>query len=1072
MIGPEDQDRKQDIVDSAIAEYLEAVALQSPFDLQQWLDRHQEIRSELMEFLATENDFGAAMLPKQLHDFNAAELTTDWPRGMTESYPQQPFASSIRRSKIGPYVLKRLLGAGGMGQVYEASDPSGNLVAVKLLSSRWMRSEESLLRFKQEGEIASTINHPRCVFVRAADEDQGQPYIVMELMTGKTLKDLSSESGQLDVADAIRVIMDILDGLAEAHSHGMVHRDIKPANCYLECNGRVKLGDFGLARSMVHDSELTQTGDFVGTPLFASPEQVKGLSIDSRTDIYSVCATLYFLLTGKAPFAGSSPTSVIARIVSEDPTPVRALNPKVPVLLESVIMRGLQRDRAARQQSVGELQLALEPFATGRQTISTWGRRFAAFGLDSILAGLSGAVVVQFVPLNGTYAAIPPWLFLSLMFSIVAYYLVCEVWGNATLGKRLLRLHVVDRYTGERSSLWKRLVRTLTALLFMGMLSDTILYLWGDPNDLNSWAASQWTGYTVSYILMLSPWLFPWRPRLLLHDWISGTTVVDRPSLSAQQQLARVAAVYDVPVVASKGYPEKLGDFEVMGLISSCRSGTILAGRDQRLARDVWIHLRPQNESDSTLERRNCDRTARLRWLNGGTQGDWRWDAFLAFQGAPLKHWTAPDSPLAWKKARGILTQIAEEQIQGEQDGTSVRVKSLDQVWIDARGRVVIVDWYDTEQLDPAEQDHGDSIPDQQRDVLRESARLLLCGNSLPLTSPPSPIAAILPGYARKVLQPLSTSTTGAFSATTFLDSLHSYSRRPAEIKFENRLLGIGIAVVPALMLLGIVAALSRAGNLLVLENLTDQLVAPSVVEWLLEPGNEKEWERAEATVEAWPSREQLQSWLANRQQRTQDLSEQYRVRFDRQGSFAALIAQKADLISEPVSQLPAVRFEWENDKLILVNWRKTEGRTRFDLQLISRMMMRDTSQPSQTFLYRSPTRLVAVMLAPFFIWMIWAGLTRGGLAMWISGQQVVNAAGMPIPWYTWMCRVLVAGTPFLLLQSLVVWLDLYHPEYLLVSSIASLVMLWLFLVYSILILAFPRRAPHDWLLGLYLVPR
>jgi serine/threonine protein kinase len=177
MIGSEDQDGKQDKVDSAIAEYLEAVDLQSPFDLQQWLDRHQEIRSELMEFLATENDFGAVMLPKQLNDFNAAELTTDWARGTidSQSQQQQPFAPSIRRSKIGPYVLKRLLGAGGMGQVYEASDPSGNLVAVKLLSSRWMRSEESLLRFKQEGEIASTINHPRCVFVRAADEDQGQP---------------------------------------------------------------------------------------------------------------------------------------------------------------------------------------------------------------------------------------------------------------------------------------------------------------------------------------------------------------------------------------------------------------------------------------------------------------------------------------------------------------------------------------------------------------------------------------------------------------------------------------------------------------------------------------------------------------------------------------------------------------------------------------------------------------------------------------------------------------------------------------------------------------------------------
>lgn len=1071
MSGSEDQERIQDQVDAAIAEYLEAVDRQNPFDLQQWLDQRPEIRSELLEFLATENDFGAALLPKQLSDPNAAELTTDWPRGMSESHPQ-PFSSAIRRSRVGPYELKRLLGTGGMGQVYEAADPSGNLVAVKLLSSRWMQSEESLLRFKQEGEIASTINHPRCVFVRAADEDQGQPYIVMELMTGKTLKDLSLESGQLHVADAIRVIMDVLDGLEETHSHGMVHRDIKPANCYLETNGRVKLGDFGLARSMVHDSELTQTGDFVGTPLFASPEQVKGQSIDSRTDIYSVCATLYFLLTGKAPFAGSSPTSVIARIVSEDPTPVRTLNPKVPVLLERVIMRGLQRERLARQQSVGELRLALEPFATGGQTITAAGRRFAAYGLDSTLAGLSGAACVQFVAVDETYPALPFGLYLGLMLPIVIYYLLSEVWGNASLGKRLLRLHIVDRYTGEKPSTWKRLGRMIVALLFMGMLSDLSLYAWCNPKDLNTWTANQWAGYAVSYFFLLSPWLFAWRPRLLLHDWISGTTVVDRPTLSAQQQLARVAADYDIPLIASKGYPAKLGDFEATGLISSCKSAAILAGLDKRLARDVWIHLRPRAESALTLERRNCDRTARLRWLNGGIEGDWRWDAFLAFKGAPLKHWTAPESPLAWKKTRGILTQIAEEQIQGQQDGTFVQVKTLDQVWIDSRGRVVIVDWHEREPLGRTEQDQGDSVSTQQRAVLRESARLLLCGNSLPLTSPATPMLAILPGYARKVLEPLSTSTSEPFSAASFLDSLHSHSRRPAEIHFENRLLGLGIAVVPALMLLGIVASLSRAGNLLVLENLADQLVAPFVADWLLESGNEKEWERAQATVKTWPSREQLQAWLTNRELRTQELTEEYRVRFDRQGSLAALISQNANLIPEPVSQLPAVRFEWDQDKLMLVNWRKPEERSRFDLQLVSRMIAHDASQLQETFLRRSPVLLVAVMHAPFLIWMVWAGLTRGGLAMWISGQQVVNSKGKPIFWYTWLVRVLVAGLPFLFLQALVIWLDLYHPDYLLVSSIASRVMLWLFLVYAILILAFPRRAPHDWLLGLYLVPR
>ncbi len=144
----------------------------------------------------------------------------------------------------GPYRLIRSLGSGGMGQVFEAIDQAGNHVAVKLLLARWMRSPRSLKRFRQEGQIASAISHPRCVFVKAADEEDGQPYIVMELMSGKTLKDLLIERKQLPVEEAIRAILDVLEGLEEAHTHGMIHRDIKPANCYLEETGRVKLGDF------------------------------------------------------------------------------------------------------------------------------------------------------------------------------------------------------------------------------------------------------------------------------------------------------------------------------------------------------------------------------------------------------------------------------------------------------------------------------------------------------------------------------------------------------------------------------------------------------------------------------------------------------------------------------------------------------------------------------------------------------------------------------------------------------------------------------------------------------------
>jgi serine/threonine protein kinase len=183
---------------------------------------------------------------------------------------------------VGNYRLLRRLGGGGMGAVYEAEDgSSGRRVALKLIQPEYAASAEALERFRQEGELASKLSHPRCVFVFAADEDRGRPYIVMELMTGATLDDVVQEKGPLPLEPALRKILDVIDGLQEAHQLGLVHRDVKPSNCFLEADGRVKVGDFGLAKSLVGDARLTKTGTFVGTPLFAAPEQIKMEGVDA-----------------------------------------------------------------------------------------------------------------------------------------------------------------------------------------------------------------------------------------------------------------------------------------------------------------------------------------------------------------------------------------------------------------------------------------------------------------------------------------------------------------------------------------------------------------------------------------------------------------------------------------------------------------------------------------------------------------------------------------------------------------------------------------------------------------------
>src|SRR5262249_1495241 len=151
---------------------------------------------------------------------------------------------------------------------------------------------------RQEGRLASLIAHPRCVFVFAADEEAGRPYIVMELMPGSTLQDLVDRQGPLPPEQAVARILDVIEGLQEVQRHGVVPRGVKPSNCFLGADGRVRVGDFGLSKSLARDSHLTRTGAFLGTPRFCSPEQLRGEPIDQQSDGYSVAATLYFLLTG------------------------------------------------------------------------------------------------------------------------------------------------------------------------------------------------------------------------------------------------------------------------------------------------------------------------------------------------------------------------------------------------------------------------------------------------------------------------------------------------------------------------------------------------------------------------------------------------------------------------------------------------------------------------------------------------------------------------------------------------------------------------------------------------------
>jgi serine/threonine protein kinase len=198
--------------------------------------------------------------------------------------------------RIEHYRMIRWLGSGGMGTVGEAVDENnGRRVAIKRNAESMVSDETYVKRFIREAQLAAQVSHPNVTFIYGAGNENGQPYIAMELMPGNTLADLVNIEGALACSIAVDHVISMIDGLIAVHGQGMIHRDVKPANCFLDSNGSVKIGDFGLSKS-TRDKEtgLTKTGTFMGTPSYAAPEQIRGDEIDGRTDLYSVGAALFF----------------------------------------------------------------------------------------------------------------------------------------------------------------------------------------------------------------------------------------------------------------------------------------------------------------------------------------------------------------------------------------------------------------------------------------------------------------------------------------------------------------------------------------------------------------------------------------------------------------------------------------------------------------------------------------------------------------------------------------------------------------------------------------------------------
>jgi eukaryotic-like serine/threonine-protein kinase len=271
----------------------------------------------------------------------------------------------------GRYELDGIVGRGGMAEVFRARDIRlDRIVGVKTLRDDLARDQTFQARFRREAQSAASLNHPSIVAVYDTGEDMvgsiPVPYIVMEFVDGRTLRDLLRDDRRLLPERAAEITDGVLRALDYSHRNGIVHRDIKPGNVMLTRSGEVKVMDFGIARA-VSDSQLTmtQTAQVIGTAQYLSPEQARGERVDARSDLYSTGCLLYELLAGRPPFTGDSPVAIAYQHVKEDPIPPSHVDPEVPAWADAIVLKAMQKDPADRYQSAGEMRNDIQRALSG-----------------------------------------------------------------------------------------------------------------------------------------------------------------------------------------------------------------------------------------------------------------------------------------------------------------------------------------------------------------------------------------------------------------------------------------------------------------------------------------------------------------------------------------------------------------------------------------------------------------------------------------------------------------------------------------------------------------------------------
>ncbi|MCR9245524.1 MAG: protein kinase [bacterium] len=610
-------------------------------------------------------------------------------------------------TQIGDYRVVGELGRGGMGVVYAGEHgATAQPVAIKCMLAQRGLPAAMLERFEREARLNAALTHPNCVFVYDSGVFEGQPFFVMERLPGPDLETFVAEHGPLPLGTAIRHTLDILDGLTAAHDLGILHRDVKPGNCLLTADSRVKVADFGLSKALDSSLALTAENAQLGTPGYASPEQLRGDPLDFRADVFSCAATLYLLLTGQRAFAGNTTGAVLestfaGRVAPLDP----ALG--LPARLEQWLRRCLANSPSDRPADLRTMRAELEGLLPENQQPAHPFERIVAFFADvaltwigTLLLGVAAHLLLP-DPWCRTFSfgfalAInldwPSWgnHAATLLLGWIPYHTVSTRLLGGSIGQRVLGLRVMQQDSLERPGLHRLLLRNL--VLCTGQYFAAPVLVAG------LWIATGLVPFFADFLSVLTVGAVLFAPALLrhrqtgrtalrgLHELVSGTrTVSHRGSRQRGEQPIETetptAAARETPLPVFHSYV----DLHPIAGIADCYGATAPA-----LQRRVFL----SRVSDDLpgVSPGAAPRVTRVRQISI-TRSDS--DAFAVLAqpaGVPLLRHLQHER-IDWRWTRRVLAQLLDELLAARDEGTLPAHLASSQVFVGPQARLQFMPW-------------------------------------------------------------------------------------------------------------------------------------------------------------------------------------------------------------------------------------------------------------------------------------------------------------------------------------------------------------------------------------------